>query len=372
MQTRYSQEAPPELCPRTSIRTHPKNLIAEDLHVFKSCLAYDMPAATVRVLHSVEAHGRGPLRQNSEYLVESFVCEDHAFTWRRRRGHWRAALERRLQRRSHLSDPVIWITDNWSCGYYHWICDALPRLQLASRAYDLSRLTLLLPYKYRRHAYMVESLKPFGLGGVRFLKRFERIECDEMVFPSHLAVTGNHEESIIWELRDRILQFMQSNAVDHSSAATPVAIGGDRVYLSRRLAGKRRIQNESEVLSVLRNHGFVEFVAEQYDWETQVRVASNADVLVASHGGGLANIMVMKPGSQVLEMRDAIGPIPNCFFNLASAAGLNYYYMLCQRADMKKDAHWADIVVDLKKLDQTIDQMTVGSEVDASKPRRIA
>lgn len=323
--------------------------------MFLPSISYEMPAASVVVLESVEVFGRGPLRHRNNYLDTSFVSPQEAVKWRNRRGHWRASLERIVQRRSRIETPVLWITDNWSCGYYHWMLDALPRLQLASQSYDLSKVTLLLPCKFRRYDFFLESLKAFGLAETRILKRFERILCDQLILPSHIAPTGNHEASLVHELRERFLQHLESDSSNESTQTTSEF--GNRIYISRRLANRRRIHNEDETMSVLKQHGFVEFVAEQHDWETQIRVVAGADSLVSNHGGGLASIMMMKPGSSVLEMRDSIGPTPNCFFNLASASDLKFFYLLCEREGKKKDSHWSDIIVDPANLDRTLTQM---------------
>lgn len=297
---------------------------------------------------------------DGEYLPESFVTIEEAEKWRRRRGHWRAAVERPVQRRSRLESPAIYITDNWSCGYFHWTCDALSRLQFASEACDLSKLTLLLPCKFRRYGFFLESLKPFGLGEVRFLRRFERVKCDNLVFPSHLSSTGNPDANIMAGLRDRFTKYLGGTLSLSDASGDAISHFGDRVYISRRLAGRRKVSNEGEVIAVLRNHGFTEFTAEEHSWETQIAMARNARYLVSNHGGGLASLFMMRPGTGVLELRDSIGPTPNCFFSLADAADVDFYYMLCTRSDLRKTAHWGDIVVDPGKLSECVRQMLAG------------
>jgi len=341
-------------------RPYPKNFDSRDAGMFDISAEFVMPHASVKRLHNVEFFGRGPLRTATDgnYLSESFVSIPEADKWRRRRGHWRAALERPVQRRSRLESPAICITDNWSCGYFHWTCDALSRLQFASEACDLSKLTLLLPHKFRRYKFIAESLKPFGLGNVRLLRRFERVTCDELVFPTHLSPSGNPDAKMMSGLRDRFTRYLRSKSVTEDVLGDAASKFGDRVYLSRRLAGRRRITNESDVLAVLRDHGFKEFTAEDHSWETQVAVAMNTRLMVSNHGGGLASLFMMRPGSRVLELRDSIGPTPNCFYNLADAADIDFYYQLCPRTDTKKTAHWGDIVVGTEKLDRLLNEMT--------------
>tara|TARA_R110002073_G_scaffold46789_13_gene127493 strand:+ start:485 stop:1546 length:1062 start_codon:yes stop_codon:yes gene_type:complete len=339
----------------TSVRNFPKNLRSRDVQLFASCRYQEISPASIERLRGVEAFGRGPLRHEGRYLQESFVTPAHAETWRRERGHLRAAAERLIQSRSVIQSPTIWITDNWSCGYYHWMCDALPRLEMASQSHDLSAMTLLLPYKYRKHAYMRQSLIPFGLGEVRFLKRFERVLCHNLILPSHVAVTGNHNQPIIQRMHQRFSGYLAESATAEDHAA--VSKFGDRVYISRSMATRRRVANEEAILPVLKKHGFTVFTAEQHDWRVQVQVAANAKYLVSNHGAGLTNMMMMTPQSRVLEIRDAVEETPNCYFSLASASRLDYYYALAHRVDPQQCVHHGDVNVDPEQLDTTLGEM---------------
>ncbi|WP_442508788.1 glycosyltransferase family 61 protein [Novipirellula sp. SH528] len=339
----------------TSVRNFPKNLRSGDHQIFASSRFHEISPASIERLRGVEAFGRGPLRHEGRYLQESFVTPAHAETWRRERGHLRAAAERLIQSRSVIQSPTIWITDNWSCGYYHWMCDALSRLEMASQSHDLSAMTLLLPYKYRKHTYMQQSLKPFGLGEVRFLKRFERVLCHNLILPSHVAVSGNHSQPIIQRMHQRFTEYLaESSAANDNSVVSEF---GDRVFISRSMATRRRIANEEAILPVLKRHGFTVFTAEKHDWRVQVQVAAAAKYLVSNHGAGLTNMMMMTPRSRVLEIRDAVDPTPNCYFSLASASRLDYYYALAHRVDSEQCVHHGDVNVDPEQLDATLAEM---------------
>ncbi len=308
----------------------------------------------VQPITDVEAFGRGPLRHQGTYLTVSFAFPQHAETWRRERGHWRAAIERLVQSETEERSPVVWITDNWSCGYFHWIGDALPRLELASRSHDLSKLTLLLPYKYRTQNYMPQSLQPFGLKEVRFLRRFERVHCREMVLPPHVKSTGVFDGSIIADMRQRFLSYLNQTASPEHEA---IANHGERIYISRTKAPKRRVRNEDEIVPVLRNHGFTVLTAESHDWAYQTRVAAGAKFLVSNHGAGLTNMLMMEPESHVLEILDDVGRTPACYQSLADASKLDYASMTATRVNRNQSVHHGDVWVDPEKLDAAIDVM---------------
>lgn len=317
---------------------------------FRSIITSRLTATTI--ISDVEAFGRGPLRYDGDYLIESFAYPRQKQEWLKERGHWRAKLERLAQSVTECPSPVIWITDNWSCGYFHWVGDALMRLELASRTHDLSELTLLLPYKYRRHAYMTESLQPFGLKEIRFLNRFERAVCRHLVLPPHVKSTGCFDPAIVAALRSRFREFL--NQTNQPAASANL---GDRVYISRSVANKRRIKNEADLLPVLKKHGFEYFTAETHDWRSQTRVAAEAKFIVSNHGAGLTNILNMDVGSNVLEILDDTLRTPGCYKNLSVAADLTYASMPARRANQRDCVHKGDVIVAPDRLDAAITAM---------------
>jgi capsular polysaccharide biosynthesis protein len=52
-------------------------------------------------------------------------------------------------------------------------------------------------------------------------------------------------------------------------------------------------------------------------------------LLIGVHGAGLTNMMFMQKGNKVLELRKRDDKYNNCYFGLASACELDYYYLSC-------------------------------------------
>ena len=340
----------PDLRSKSALE-NPRNLCEDDLGLFADAFSSEVHPFAMQCLEGVEAFGRGPLRHRGEYLPVSFCSHGEYQNWFRRRGHWRAALEQRIQSEEILNEPVIWITDNWSFGYFHWLSDALPRLQAASQEIDLSEVTLILPYKSKRFSFIRKSLEAFNLRSIRVMRRFERLVCQKMWIPSHVAPSGNFNRCIFESLQSRLLE-------EHRMFSPASNENIDRIYISRRKAAHRRIENESEILPVLRRHDIRCVVAEDFGFEQQVEMAMHAKLLVSSHGSGLTNMMFMAPGQSVLEIRDSRGPTPNCFVKLATAANLDFYYLCAERTNPNLSAHFANIVVDPDKLDELLHKMT--------------
>ena len=135
---------------------------------------------------------------------------------------------------------------------------------------------------------------------------------------------------------------------------------GNKVYVSRKKAATRKVGNEDECIQILEEYGFKTICFEDYPFEQQARIALEAQYLVANHGAGLTNIIYMKAGGSVLELRKEDDKHNNCFFALASALQLKYFYQLCDSDDPDEDPNTvnsANITVNCRLLRENIEQM---------------
>lgn len=328
-------------------RQAPRNLKSQDSPLFAAAMCMRFPVCTVQYIREADVFGRSPIRlADGHFFPESFVNQSDFDRWKKQRGHWRAGVERFLHYHTQLDTPGIWITDNRSCDFFHWFGEALPRLELALQELRADEATLLLPHKYRRHAYFLESLKAYGLRDVRILGRFECMRCPDLCFPKHVAGNGNYNSGLMHSMRNRFRK--------HIGASDNLGAPSSRLYISRRLAGRRRIVNEEAILSVLSDHGFQTLLAEETPWQQQVKLAAEAEFLLSNHGAGLTNMMAMAAGTRVMEIREREDQRNNCFFALASTLGLDYYYLLADRHDPTVGVHLADLVVDPDRLNEAL------------------
>jgi len=141
----------------------------------------------------------------------------------------------------------------------------------------------------------------------------------------------------------------------------PAEEAPDPIFISRSEAPRRRISNEEQLLPVLRRHGFSPLVAEKLSFEEQVRRVGSTTILAGGHGAGLTHMLWMKPGSSVLELRRKGDRWNNCYFALASALDLRYFYLLCDAANPKDDFHVGDLTVDPAGLDKVLSLMSTNA-----------
>lgn len=340
MKLHYSQDnALTTLCRETvSRRRLPVNLTQENLGLFSHELERVIPETRLLALNDVRVSSDGILFRRYEMLTESFAFPSNMEQWKRR-SRLKFFVNNYVLRRSRtIERDVLWIVDDWSNGYFHWVTDVLTRLYLMRE--HLGDFTLLLPWDYEAREFVQPSLRCFGVKSVEFIKRNEVLRCRKVFMPTHTAPSGHYNEEIIRGVRNVLVE-----AYGEADRG-----GYDRIYISRSRARKRRILNEETVIRVLEEFGFQTIYAEDLSFEQQVKICSRARYLVSNHGAGLTNMLFMPKGASLLELRHHGDHINNCYFTLSSALNLNYFYQTCQSDSEDQDPHAADLVVDPEAL----------------------
>jgi capsular polysaccharide biosynthesis protein len=327
-------------------RNPPVNLKPEDISIFDQDLEQVIPASQLLIMRDVYASSEGLLFKSGRILPASFAAPFLLDAWKTKSRVKFLANNYMFKSSRQVDRDPVWIVDDWSGGYYHWLADTLPRLY--SIRDRMSNLTLLMPERFRNLEFVTASLKAFELPHVEFVAANEKVFCPRLIVPMHTAPSGAVDEEVIRGIRSFMVDFYREG---------PAANATGRVYISRRLAPKRKIVNEAEVAEIVTRFGFEIVDAEGLSFAQQVRLLSTTRYLISNHGAGLTNMMFMQAGTSVLELRHQAETQRNCYFNMASALDLKYFYLTCAANDAAEDAHTADLRVDAQKLEEAISMM---------------
>ncbi|MFD1468004.1 glycosyltransferase family 61 protein [Hymenobacter caeli] len=94
-----------------------------------------------------------------------------------------------------------------------------------------------------------------------------------------------------------------------------------RLYVSR--AGRRRIENEAELVAMLERHGFTVMEDRPRTLAEQLTLYHRASFIVGPHGASFSNIIWCQPGAHLFEIF-APDYAPDFFLYLAQLAGVGY------------------------------------------------
>lgn len=196
-------------------------------------------------------------------------------------------------------------------GYCHWLLEELPRLLMLNREYP--DIGLIAHFR----APFIQEAAALGRFADRIVeaRRYSHFECEELIVPGLVGRSGKPTSRVL----DLLAEFT-------APLLKPAArsVFGERLYVSRAKAGRRQVINEPELGSRLESLGFVQIFPEELSWTEQINAFSQAKVVVAPHGAGLANLAFCPSGVRVVELfnRAYVNP---CFWRLAGIKDLDYH-----------------------------------------------
>lgn len=234
---------------------------------------------------------------------------------------------------------AIWVTDEWSANYFHWMTDCLPRIWEGIEMAPNS--PILLPQSFENLRYVTDSLNLAGLE-VIFFANNENLKIAELTLTARTSPFPNFFEPLAKKTRERL-------------SIQPAQTPWKKVYISRKLAPKRKAHNEEQVESYLKEKGFEIVYAEKLSLLEQIKLMSETSLLVCLHGAALTNMLFLPKTAKVLELRNVGDAITQCYFNLASALDLPYFYTL--NSGDSKDTIMTDFTIDPEALSHALSEI---------------
>jgi capsular polysaccharide biosynthesis protein len=218
--------------------------------------------------------------------------------------------------------------------------DSLPRL---IQSFNISNACIILPEDYKNIDYVKSSLEILQFNNIQYSTPNCLFLFKSLSFPTHSAPTGNFDPPVIKELRKKLL----------TNILKPIKIY-DKIYISREKSIRRKVINETDLTTLLKQHGFHVLCMEDYTWKEQMYIFMSCSVLIGIHGAGLSNMIFMKERSKVIEIRKHGDKINNCYFSLAAALNHDYLYLQAQTIGASEFIQENNFIVDLNELNSIL------------------
>jgi hypothetical protein len=252
-------------------------------------------------------------------------------------------------RTRHIKSTVVTVTSVFQWNYFHWLFDVLPRVHVAKMA----GVGTAKYYVECNHKFQKESLDLLGIHPEAVIDAIQNpiIQAATLFIPSYPEATTGIPPWACEFLKSTLLVESQKRA---SRVDRPK---GRKIYISR-LDSKRgrRLTNEKELIDLL--EGFEVLELGSMSMAEQIRTFANADVIIAPHGAGLANIVFCQKGTTVIEI-SAPKYIIGMFHDLAANCGLEYYLVFGRGVDLSYDPGWThqddDYSVDLALVQRAVE-----------------
>jgi len=323
----------------TSRRKHPKNYQEDDARVFMHELEKDIHPTYLCTFGKVIVTTHGVVYENMKVIMESLIAPSKHKEF----GLWSfLKILLKMKARNPGKGRYLLPYNAWGIGYGHFITETLPRLLVVKDI--LAESILLLPEKI--HPEILNALKPFKFKELLLIPENNYLKLPELYMPTLTGQTGNYNDELMKQLRKFERDYYSPDQVGE-----PV-----KVYLSRAKAVKRKIANEEELLPILGKYNFQTVYVEELSFDQQVELFMRCRCLISIHGATLANMLFMEASTQVLEIRNVEDTHALCYFSLASALEIDYYYHRAEPQDPSL-ANNSDLIVDPALFEQTLKSM---------------
>jgi hypothetical protein len=249
-----------------------------------------------------------------------------------------------LRKKKIFFHEAIGVLDHWSENYFHWFTDVIPRVFVANE-YFKADLTLVLPIHYRDNDFISNSLNLFENLKLFYFRKFQICNISILNFITHTAPTGNYRDNLIKNVSAFFKNKFMGSVTDKTNK---------KIYISREKSAARKIINETQVIQILKKYNIEIYYFEELKWEDQVKICIQTKVLIALHGASLTNMLFMPENSCVLEFRKKGDNQNNCYFSLASALNINYYYQLCDVDFPELETQQNNFIVDCEEFEKNI------------------
>lgn len=319
---------------KTFTRKLPRNFNESDRGLFEHERSITLPGLEIQRFNNVVVLPEQLIYRNGKRIVTIKTNADDLSLFNKTIAF--------IRRKTINIQEAVYLTDTWSNNYFHWFTDVLPRLFIAEKQFE--NHVFLIPSKFKAFEYITASLQAFDKTTIVWLHNYQKAKVKELVYIPITAPTGNYNEEILNELSQKLRKFFKLDLIEPFK----------KIMISREKAVNRKIINHKEIINLLQNNDVQEVVFEELTWHEQIKIAAESSALIGTHGAGLTNMLFMKANAIIVELRRANDSHNNCYFSMASALNMNYYYVLNDVDDIKKTTQQNNFIIDSKSLTRAL------------------
>lgn len=232
-------------------------------------------------------------------------------------------------------------------GYFFWLTDSLPKLIKTSS--DHKKLKLIIPESWKSFNYVMESLAAFPDLEFEWIPSGVHMQVKSLILPETRKFSNAIDPEEI--------ALCKAVLVSKAQQFCPRSFNNKKIYISRKLANRRKVVNEEALVSFLNNQGFSILNIEEFNFFEQVKIMSQALIVVGLHGAGLTNCLFMNEKTTLIELSPEVTndkDLRISFWRLANANNLNYKVVFCKTKGNFSDIYDCDLQVNIDCLEKIL------------------
>ena len=247
---------------------------------------YGQAHAFIACVENAQVIGSGSLVVDGKLLVHGLSTGNYAANIQQQLKDYKG-----LPNGRSLNEEAVLVWGHPNFG--HWVCTYLLRLTLLYYKPELRRLPLLIKDDLpRRYLAWLERM-----GFTNIIPAADGVKVKKLWVPSVVCYRGHYEDMGAYILPESV-HLLRTLLI---GAQLP-AIQRPRIYLSRRNATWRRIENEDAVVHTLRSFNVHAVHMEELSLADQLDLVSRAELIVVQCGGGSPITMLAPTDCRIIEL----------------------------------------------------------------------
>ena len=230
--------------------------------------------------------------------------------------------------------------------------DVLPRIEIAKNTFNLDEIDFFL-FPNVKYSFQKQTLDLLNIPDHKRLSGvdYRHIECSQIIATDHPYVIKDNASAAIQDLPKWIILWLRKNLtkdVTLKDSNSPEKVYLDRSDASPNIKKLRKIINEDEVITTLKEKDFKVIKLSDFSFIDQMKIFYNAKKIIGLHGAGFANVLFSQSDLKVLEIK----PISagKLYENLAIKCNVNYDCLPITPEKFHNDNQMGHVRVNIKKL----------------------
>jgi len=206
--------------------------------------------------------------------------------------------------RRSIAKYAIHFCKDYSPNYFHWLIEALPRMSIIEKFPELDAVPLLIDDNLQPQQMELLHLINNKKRELIKLKQNEAYVIENLFYPSGLSHMHNNYYYPVSYNKDLVTS---PDAIDYlrKKLIPPdqEVISNRNIYISRKNLGhSKRLINDEEISIYLAGKGFEIIYPEKMTIAEQIKVFSEANVIIGASGSAFANLVFAPKNCRVFVL----------------------------------------------------------------------
>lgn len=206
-----------------------------------------------------------------------------------------------FRRPNHRISKAVHLFNEADNNYYHFIVEVLPRLMMINQLEELKDIPLLISKKL--HPNLIELLDclNYRQNQVIEIEKDHGVMVDNLYYPSDLSRILNIYMDETWPTALAVSVKWLKKTVDYikSNYLKEKTVPYRKIYIKRGKKPYRMLLNEKKIETRMIDLGFEINSCDDMSIESQIKLFSQAKVIVSPTGAAMTNILWCSPNTRV-------------------------------------------------------------------------